>query len=313
MELAGLCAQPYKRLYATAARFWQAALLAEPSLAEDWKAGHRYSAARVAAMAGCESAAQDAQLDEHEQARWRAQALNWLKADLHLLTQQLAVGVPGDRAEALRLLRRWETDAGLAGVRRGAALERLPEGERAAWHGIWAEVRTVLIKQESRLAALLRGDAQPSNVQELLAAARIATHQKRAFAATVRLFERALAAEPDWAEQLSSDPPRYYAACCATMAAAGAEGSADRLDNGERRRLRQEALVWLRAQLNSYEKQLATEQAAVVKQLKYWEADSWLASVRDPAALANLPESERQVWKKLWAAVAALLAKSESK
>jgi hypothetical protein len=31
--------------------------------------------------------------------------------------------------------------------------------------------------------------------------------------------------------------------------------------------------------------------------------------VRDPSALAQLPDAERQAWQKLWADVAALLAK----
>jgi tetratricopeptide (TPR) repeat protein len=42
--------------------------------------------------------------------------------------------------------------------------------------------------------------------------------------------------------------------------------------------------------------------------LSSWQTDSALASVRDRAALAELPEDERQQWQRLWADVAALRA-----
>jgi tetratricopeptide (TPR) repeat protein len=39
-----------------------------------------------------------------------------------------------------------------------------------------------------------------------------------------------------------------------------------------------------------------------------WQTDPALASVRDPAPLAQLPAAERRQWQRLWADVAALLA-----
>jgi tetratricopeptide (TPR) repeat protein len=39
-----------------------------------------------------------------------------------------------------------------------------------------------------------------------------------------------------------------------------------------------------------------------------WQRDPALASVRDPTALAKLPDTERAQWQRLWADVAALLA-----
>jgi hypothetical protein len=46
------------------------------------------------------------------------------------------------------------------------------------------------------------------------------------------------------------------------------------------------------------------------KHLKHSQQDSDLASVRDAAALAKLPEAERAEWNKLWAEVEALLKKA---
>jgi hypothetical protein len=41
--------------------------------------------------------------------------------------------------------------------------------------------------------------------------------------------------------------------------------------------------------------------------------DPEFAGVRGPEALAKLPESERQPWQKLWADVAATLARAQGK
>jgi hypothetical protein len=42
--------------------------------------------------------------------------------------------------------------------------------------------------------------------------------------------------------------------------------------------------------------------------LQDWQRTPDLAGVRDPAALAQLPETERQPWRLLWADVAKTLA-----
>jgi hypothetical protein len=47
----------------------------------------------------------------------------------------------------------------------------------------------------------------------------------------------------------------------------------------------------------------------VQKVLRLWQIDSTLAGVRDPKALAALA-AERADWQKLWADVAATLAKA---
>jgi hypothetical protein len=44
--------------------------------------------------------------------------------------------------------------------------------------------------------------------------------------------------------------------------------------------------------------------------MDHWQKDTDLAGVRDAAALAKLPAAERAVWQKLWAEVAATLAKA---
>jgi hypothetical protein len=70
--LAQVC--QYKQYYVASARFYAEAFSDVPSLAEHRQAGHRFSAARCAALAGCGRGKDAARLDEQDRARWRRQA-----------------------------------------------------------------------------------------------------------------------------------------------------------------------------------------------------------------------------------------------
>ena len=50
--------------------------------------------------------------------------------------------------------------------------------------------------------------------------------------------------------------------------------------------------------------------AEVARTLTAWKAESDLAGVRDPDALARLPEAERKDWQALWADVEELLVRA---
>jgi serine/threonine-protein kinase len=135
-----------KKLHHTAAGLYAAAFAADPKLADDLKAGHRYNAACYAALAAASQGDDAAQLEDKEKARLRMQALDWLRADLALHTKQLESGQPADRAAALERLRHWQKDSDLAGLRDAAALAPLPAEERAAWAKLWADVAALLKK-----------------------------------------------------------------------------------------------------------------------------------------------------------------------
>jgi hypothetical protein len=53
---------------------------------------------------------------------------------------------PQLRAVAAKILRHWQANPDLAGVRDAAALAKLPEAERAAWTRLWADVQALLAK-----------------------------------------------------------------------------------------------------------------------------------------------------------------------
>jgi hypothetical protein len=105
-------------------------------------------------------------------------------------------------------------------------------------------------------------------------------------------------------------PARYLAACAAALAGAGQGKDAAKLAEKERTHWRRQALAWLRPDLALLQKKLQTDaprwRAAVLKEAEHLQADPRLAAVREPAALARLPESERHGWQQLWQEVEAL-------
>jgi serine/threonine-protein kinase len=147
LGLVGVCHA--RKLNHAAARLYADAFAADPKLADELKAGHRYSAACLAALAGAGKGEDAAKLVARERARLRQQALAWLRADLALYTKLLGSGQGGARAEVQRALRHWQKDADLAGIRDMAALAKLPPEERAACEKLWADVAVVLKKAET--------------------------------------------------------------------------------------------------------------------------------------------------------------------
>jgi tetratricopeptide (TPR) repeat protein len=142
LSLAELCQKPFQRRYADSARFYRNAFTADPKLAEGLH-GHRYNAAWAAALAGCGKGTDAAEWTEPNSARLRGQAHAWLTAELTAWAER-----PGpDRA---KVLRHWQTDANLAGVRDQAALAKLPAAERAEWQKLWSGVADLLAKSKIR-------------------------------------------------------------------------------------------------------------------------------------------------------------------
>jgi tetratricopeptide (TPR) repeat protein/tRNA A-37 threonylcarbamoyl transferase component Bud32 len=141
LEFAQLCR--YKQLYAAAARFGAAAFTADPTRADQLATRQRYAAACCAARAAA-GQGRDAPRDAPERARWRQQALAWLRADLALWAQILETGKPQARAAVQQQLRHWQRDADLAGIRDAAWLVSLPDKELQACRQLWADVAALL-------------------------------------------------------------------------------------------------------------------------------------------------------------------------
>jgi len=118
-----------------------AAFAADPRLADDLAAGHRYDAACSAARASAGQGDDTAPLDEADRAELLLQAIAWLRADLALHAKRWGTGKPEDRAATTAALRKWLADAELACIREPEALDLLPDEERAALEELWLDVK----------------------------------------------------------------------------------------------------------------------------------------------------------------------------
>jgi serine/threonine-protein kinase len=139
-----------KKLHHTGAGVYAAAFAADPKLAADLQAAHRYSAACFAALAAAGQGEDATNLDDAERTRLRKQALDWLRADLAQRTKQLETGNPADRDEVQKTLHHWQNDTDLAAIRDAAALAKLPADEQKACQTLWAEVGALLGKLSAK-------------------------------------------------------------------------------------------------------------------------------------------------------------------
>ncbi len=135
--LAQMCGQ-FKNQPAAAVRLYAAAFAAEPNRAADLNANHRYHAA-CSALRAASGQGEDARLlPDKVVLMFRRQALGWLRDDLTAYAK-LAANPKSSQVIQQRLAH-WQSDADLASVRDRAALDRLPDNERAAWKDLWRDV-----------------------------------------------------------------------------------------------------------------------------------------------------------------------------
>ena len=130
-----------KKLHGASARFWSEAFQARPNLADDMKVQNRYNAACAAALAGSGQGKDDPPLDDVTKARWRKQALDWLKADLGAWSKILDTG--RQILATRRSPRRFSTGRATPIWRGFGTLRHWPNspcGRQAACRALWVEV-----------------------------------------------------------------------------------------------------------------------------------------------------------------------------
>ncbi len=173
----------------------------------------------------------------------------------------------------------------------------------------WVRQCERLVELDEKLPGFLSRTTMPASPEERIELAGLCS-LKHLHRAAARFYEEAFAVQPKL-----SEGHRYNAACAAAQAGCGHGKDAAALDGRERARLRRQALDWLRAHLEAWTRVLQKHpdkgRAAVTKHFQEWLADPDLGGVRGPAALAKLPEAERQPWQKLWEDVAATLARAQ--
>jgi serine/threonine protein kinase/Tfp pilus assembly protein PilF len=170
----------------------------------------------------------------------------------------------------------------------------------------------LLIALETRVSALLAGNAPRADAAEYRDLADYCQSDMRRYAAAVRLYADAFASRPMLADDRRNQD-RYHAACAAALAAAGQGIDADPLGEPERASLRQRARDWLRADLEAWAKTLDAgheQRVRAMEALRHWRADSDLAGIRDDEGLARMPPAEADAFRALWEAVDALLERT---
>jgi serine/threonine protein kinase/tetratricopeptide (TPR) repeat protein len=175
----------------------------------------------------------------------------------------------------------------------------------------WVQESRRLVELEGRLTAILRGEIKPANAAEQCEFARLC-YAKQHYRAAARFWADAFTADTKLADDLKSGR-RDEAICAAARAAAGQGTDAGQLDSKDRSHWRKQALQWLREDLAACAQLLKSRKPEdwhlVRGRLWNWQCGYELASLRDPAALAQLPADERSECRQLWAEVESVLKK----
>jgi serine/threonine-protein kinase len=170
-----------------------------------------------------------------------------------------------------------------------------------------------LAELDGKLPAFLGGKEQPASATQWAGYTQVCLI-KHLYVAASRLFREAIMAHPDLVAS-PANGVRYNAACAAALAGCGEGKDAADLTAMQRLHWRRQALTWLHADLRAWQVLLAREpgkaRAAVAKQMQHWLADSDFNGVRGAEALDRLAAEERAGWRKLWADVAATLARAQ--
>jgi tetratricopeptide (TPR) repeat protein len=161
LDVARLCR--FTRRFAASAKFYRDALQAKPGLANDLTSQHRLHAAIAAAQAGTAPTRlnDDIILDDAEWARWRAQGLDWLRAQRDACAKIITPAAPAaagttpavptdppNLSLARKTLDIMTHHRDLACVRDEKELAKLPEQEQKQWQVFWSEVATLLKKAD---------------------------------------------------------------------------------------------------------------------------------------------------------------------
>jgi serine/threonine-protein kinase len=177
----------------------------------------------------------------------------------------------------------------------------------------WIKHCERLIELERGLGSVLEG-AWPAAPGELVMFGELCKY-KHLYATGAALYRDGLKGDPSLASNTKTGV-RYLAASCAALAGCSHGERGNRPNEQELAELRQEALAWLRADLDGWAQLLrddAGTAAVVARMLTDWQRDRDLAGIRDDETLGRLPENEQKLWRHFWSDVAVLRQRAATK
>jgi serine/threonine-protein kinase len=149
LGLLGVCR--FKNRTRALARLYADAFAADATLADDPRFNHRYTAACVAALAGCGHGEDAIGFGDSERRRWRDQAREWLQTDLAARVHAFDANPTAAREGVRKALTRWQEDPDLACVRNPDELGKLNADERREYDALWQAVSNQLrLAQEAK-------------------------------------------------------------------------------------------------------------------------------------------------------------------
>jgi hypothetical protein len=165
------------------------------------------------------------------------------------------------------------------------------------------------------LPIFLEGRYQPQDNEERLILLGVCQDTNRTLA-LARLYVDIFCADAHLAEDLSARH-RYNAARAAAQTGLGFSKDSAGLEEPERRRWREQAREWLRADLAAWGKLLDRDPTKktrdqVSRMVSPWRNDPALSGMRESTELAKLTEDERKDSLALWDDVAVVLARATS-
>jgi serine/threonine-protein kinase len=159
-----------------------------------------------------------------------------------------------------------------------------------------------MVALEPRRLAVVEGKDRPVDLDETIAFARLCGIRGQ-HATAARLWLDAFARQPSLLDEARSGP-RWQAARSAALAAEGRGSGEPAIDESARPAWRKQALAWLQADLAVMarwpDEGRSRTRLILPARVGLWKLDPALASLRDPSALAGLPEAERSQFRAFW-------------
>jgi serine/threonine-protein kinase len=185
---------------------------------------------------------------------------------------------------------------------------RVQDQDDWIYHSLLREAEGMILPD---LPSFLEGTYQPRDNDERLALLGVCQFTDRP-RSSARLYAEIFADDPRLADDLRAGH-RYNAARSAVLAGSGRGVDAVALGEPERRRWREQARHWLRADLAAWGKMLddpVTARDPVRTTLSRWRVEPDLAGLCEPAELDKLSADERKDCLALWDEVGVVLART---